>query len=92
VVSQIPSLFLVIIITLLIAQLFYSAVGRKKWRKQLLKALAFLLIIGVLLSPLAGLPAWQDGKFVLKRLFNERCPLIQTRWTVKNCQKDSNGF
>jgi hypothetical protein len=87
VVSQIPLLFLIAIITLLIAQLVYSVIGPNKWIQRSFKTIALVLVLVILASPLIGLPLPHRGTIALKRLFSDRCPLIETPWTVRDCQR-----
>jgi patatin-related protein len=87
VVSQIPLIFLIAIITLLIAQLVYSVIGPNKWIQRSFKTIALVLVLVILASPLVGLPLPHRGAIALKRLFSDRCPLIETPWTVRDCQR-----
>lgn len=83
--SQIPRLLLGVIITLLIAQLVYSTIGKNGSTKRGFKAITFLLLLMILAYPLVGLPLPHKGTIRLKRLFNDHCPLIKTPITVKDC-------
>lgn len=86
-VIQIPWLLLVGIITILILHLIYSSIGRNKSSKRIFKGISFVLVTAILVSILVGLPLPQDGTVWLKNPFSDRCPLIQTNWTFKNCTK-----
>jgi hypothetical protein len=84
-VSQIPRFLLGVIITILIAQLVFSTIGKEGSTKRGLKTISFLLVLMILAHPLVGLPLPHKGTIRLKRLFNNHCPLIQTPLTVKDC-------
>lgn len=60
-VSQIPSPFLVGIITLLILQLIYSFVSQNKVTKQIFQGVSFTLITAIAVSALMGSPLLRDG-------------------------------
>ena len=85
-VSQIPKLLLGVIITLLIAQLFYSTFGRKGSSKQAFRVFSILLVLMILAHEFVGLPLPYKGPIRLKRLFNDDCPRIQTPLTAKDCK------
>jgi len=85
-VSQIPRLLLGVIITLLIAQLFYSTFGRKGPSKQAFRVFSILLVLMIIAHEFVGLPLPHKGTIRLKRLFNDYCPRIQTPLTAKDCK------
>lgn len=85
-VSQISRLLLGLIITILIAQLIYGAIGKKESIKRGFKAISLLFVLVILASPLVGLPLPHEGKISLKHLFSDHCPLIKTPWTLKDCK------